>query len=160
MLDRQLKALFAVLLGLCALFFVIGNIVNLSAAYASFAYVLSLADHAAYPKDFVPALGSPFIEIAAWVDFLLEIAAAILLLLGGWRLWGARGADASGFEAAKATAKLGAGVAVLVWFGMFCVLGGAAYGMWQTGVGGQSYNGAWQLCTFSLLYLVYLSQRD
>ncbi len=160
MLDRKLKALFTALLGVMALFWVVSNIINLDAAYASFAYVLSLQDHAAYPNDIFPALGTPFVQIAAWVDFFLEACAAVLLLLGSWKLWQARNADTATFRAAKTTAKLGLGAAVLVWFGLFCVFGGAAYGMWQTEVGGQSYNGAWQLCTFSLLLLVYLTQEE
>jgi predicted small integral membrane protein len=160
MLDRKLKALFCGLLGLMALFWVIANIINLEAAYASFAYVLSLQDHAAYPNDIFPALGTPFVQIAAWVDFALEGAAAVLLLHGSWKLWQARNADTAKFEIAKTTAKLGLAAAVVVWFGLFCVFGGAAYGMWQTEVGGQSYNGAWQLCTFALLLLVYLNQKN
>jgi predicted small integral membrane protein len=160
MLDRQLKALFAALLGLMALFYVIQNIINLEQATGAIAYVLSLADANSYPKNLLPPVGPPLSTIVAWFVFLCEAATGVLLLLGGWRLWGARGTDAAGFESAKATAKLGAGLAVFTWFGLFATFGAAGYQMWQTATGASSMNGAFQFCTFALLLLVYLNQKD
>ena len=83
-----------------------------------------------------------------------------MLVLGGWRLWGARGADAAGFEGAKATAKLGAGLVIFTWFGLFGVAGGAAYQMWQTDVGSGSLNDAFKFSVWGFLLLLYLNQKD
>lgn len=159
MLDRQLKVLFAALLGLMALIYVLQDIVNLQQSYATFASVLGQADHPSAPKSLFPSFGSPFVEIAAWVTFFGEAATGVLLLLGAWRLWGAR-SDSGAFEAAKSTAKLGAAAAIVTWFGLFCVVGGAAFQMWQTQLGSGSMNDAFKFSVWGFFLLLYLNQKD
>lgn len=159
MLDRQLKVLFAALLGLMALVYAIQDLINLPQSYATFASVLGQADHPAFPKSLLPALGSPLVEIAAWATILCEAATGVLLVLGAWRLWSAR-KDTGAFEAAKGTAKLGAGAAILTWFGLFGVVGGAAFQMWQTQLGSGSLNDAFKFSVWGFFLLLYLNQKD
>jgi predicted small integral membrane protein len=154
-----LKVLFAALLGVMALIYALQDLINLQQSYATFASVLGQADHPAFPKSLFPALGSPLVEIAAWVTMACEAATGALLLLGAWRLWSAR-KDTAAFEAAKPTAKLGAAAAIVTWFGLFGVVGGAAFQMWQTQLGSGSLNDAFKFSVWGFFLLLYLSQKD
>lgn len=160
MLDRNLKAIFTGLLGLMALFYVLQNLVNLDQAYASLDYVLSQADHQAYPGNLLPALAPPLTRIAAWIVFIGEFAAAGLCLYGAFAMWRARTADRIGFAGAARWAKLGTATAAIVWFGMFHVFGGAGYQMWQTEMGAASFQGAFYYAAFAFLILIYLGQDE
>ena len=75
-------------------------------------------------------------------------------------MWRARHAQAEDFRAAQKLAEIGAGVGVLVWFGLFGVIGSAFFQMWQTQVGTGSMNGAFQFFVSCALTLLFLNQRD
>jgi predicted small integral membrane protein len=160
MIDRDLKAIFSALLGLMALFYLLQNLINLDQAYASLDYVMSQADHAAYPGNLLPALGPPWTRAAAWLVFAGEFVTAFLALLGAWKMARARRLDADEFAAAKKWAKLGAGMAIIVWFGFFHVFGAAGYQMWQTEIGAGSFQGAFYYAAFGFFVLLYLGQRE
>ena len=155
--HRYLKIALTLSVGLLALFYVAHNIVNWTAATGAVGYVVSQQDHQAYPTTIVPAVASPAAH--AGITALIcagELAAAILSLLGAWRLWAARNAGAAAFVASKRLAVIGTGLAALVWFFLFAVFGGALYQMWQTEVGAASLEGAWQFSGLSFLTLIYL----
>lgn len=158
MLDRNLKVIFTGLLGLMSLFYVLQNLVNLDQAYASLDYVLSQADHEAYPNNVLPPLAPPLTHVAAWVVFLGEFAAAGLCLYGAVAMWMQRKADPARFAGALRWAKLGAAAAAIVWFGLFHVFGAAGYQMWQTAMGAGSFQGSFYYAAFAFLILIYLGQ--
>ena len=159
--HRYLKIALTLSVGLLALFYAAHNIVNWSSATGAVGYVLSQQDHAAYPVSLVPAITSSVAQaLITGIICLGEAAAAIVSLVGAWRLWSARNADRPAFAAAKSTAVIGVGLAALVWFFLFAVFGGALYQMWQTEVGAQSLEGAWQYSGLSLLTLIYLSMAE
>lgn len=160
MIDRKLKAVFTFLLGVLALLYVTQNLVNLEQAYGAFAYVTSLTDHTAYPQNLLPALAPAASNILAWVIFAGEGATGLLLLFGSFRLWSARHAGKTEFEAAKTVAKLGCAAAILVWFGLFTVFGGGGYQMWQTEIGSGSLMDAFTFWAFGLGLLIYLNQAE
>ena len=160
MTDRYLKITFVAALGLMALLYVIHNIINLSQAYGAVGYVLGLEHNEVFANNLLPAISGSLVPVFAWIIFAFEIASGIVCLLGAWKLWQARGADAAGFEATKGTAKLGAGLAVIVWFGIFGVIGGAGYQMWQSEVGAGSLGDAFKFSVWGLLVLIYLGQRE
>lgn len=156
--HRYLKILLSLCVALMALFYVLHNLVNWDAATAAIGYVMSLQDHDVYPASLAPAVTSPvLVNLTLIVICIGELAAGLLALAGTIRLWQARRADAAGFAAAKRFAVLGAGVAVLVWFGLFAGFGGAFYQMWQTEVGAGSLEGAFQYAGLSFLTLIYVS---
>lgn len=159
MIDRYLKSLFMVLLGLMALFYVGHNIINLEIAHQNIGYVLSQKDHAIYPANLMPALGPGPAWIVLAIIFISEIATGVVCLLGGWKLWSGRG-DASAYASALSTAKLGCGLVVFTWFGLFNVFGGAAYNMWQTQVGHGSMSDAFTFAAFGFFVLLYLGQKE
>ena len=155
--HRYLKIALTLSVGLLAFFYVAHNLANWSSATGAVGYVLSQQQHEVYPVSLVPAIADPTVHaLVTAVICIGEAAAAIFALLGAWRLWSARRADAAVFTAAKSTAVIGAGLAALVWF-LFAVFGGALYQMWQTEVGAGSLEGAWQFSGLSFLTLIYLS---
>lgn len=156
--HRYLKIALTLSVGLLALFYVVHNIVNWDSATGAVGYVLSREGHVVYPDSLVPSITSPTVHaVITAIICIGEAAAAILSLLGAWRLWSARNADVVAFAAAKRTAVVGVGLAALVWFFLFAVFGGALYQMWQTEIGAGSLEGAWQFSGLSFLTLLYLS---
>lgn len=160
MIDRYLKTAFVAALGAMALLYVIHNIVNLQTAYGAVGYVLGLEHNEIFTVNVLPAIPAGVVPVMAWIIFAFEIATGVLCLAGAWKLWQARGGDGVTFEAAKGTAKLGAGLAVINWFGIFGALGGAGYQMWQHEIGAGSLGDAFKFSVWGLLVLLYLGQRE
>ena len=160
MIDRYLKTAFTASLGLMALLYVIHNIMNIDAAYGAVGYVLGMEGNKIFANNLLPAISGSAVPLFAWLIFSFEIATGLICLWGAWKLWSARGADAAGFEAAKPIAKLGAGLAVITWFGLFGTFGGAGYQMWQTEIGAGSLGDAFKFSVWALLVLIYLGQRE
>ena len=84
----------------------------------------------------------------------------VLSLKGAWDLWSARQASASVFNAAKAYALLGTGLAMVVWFGGFIVIGGALFQMWQTEVGAGSFRDAFVFAATGALVMLIVDRPD
>jgi len=160
MIDRALKLLFVAIFGLMALLYVIHNIINLDAAYGAVGYVLGLENNAVFTNSLLPAIDTGAVPIFAWIIFLFEIATGLICLWGAWKLWSARGSDAEGFEGAKGMAKLGLGLGVVTWFGLFGTFGGAGYQMWQHEIGAGSMGDAFKFSVWALLVLLYVGQRE
>jgi len=130
--HRYLKIALTLAVGLQALFWFGTNLLNWEAAHGAVGYVLSQQDHLGYPNHLVPAITSPLIITVVLLTILAgEAAAGALALLGVYRMWRARKASSEIFATAKRHAVLGSGIAVLVWFLLFAVLGGALYQMGQ-----------------------------
>ena len=81
-------------------------------------------------------------------------------LKGCLDLWQQRHASSEAFQQAKSWALLGCGLAVLIWFGLFGVIGGAWFQMWQTELGSQSLNGAFQFAVSAALVLIFVNMPD
>jgi predicted small integral membrane protein len=159
--HRYLKIALTLTVALLALFYVAHNLANWAAANGAVGYVLSLADHTAYPNSLVPPVHDPaMVMVAVAVICLGEISAGVVSLIGAFQLWRARKADVAAFSAAKRLACLGAGLAALVWFFLFEVIGGALFQMWQTTVGSGSHRDAMSFAILALLTLIYLAQPE
>ena len=158
---RYLKIMFVVITSLMVLVYVTQNMVNPEAAHAAIIYVMSGADHTVYTNSFGPKFSNPALAwVVIVVIFGLEYAAGILLAKGAWDMWRARNADAETFVESKKWAQIGSGVGVLVWFGLFGVIGAAFFQMWQTPVGTGSMNGAFQYFVSCAITLMFLNQKD
>ncbi len=158
---RYLKIMFAVIASMMCLIYVLQNLANTGPVHQYFMYVMSGADHQAYPETFAFHITSPTLGwIAAILVFALEFAAGFLLLKGAHDMWTARNSDADTFNVSKKWAEIGAGVGVLVWFGLFGVVGAAFFQMWQTPMGDSSMSGAFQFFVSCTLTLLFLIQKD
>ena len=161
MAIRIMKIILVVFVGLQGWFYVAGNLANWEAANAAVGYVLSMQGNEVYANAIFPAITSP--ALVTMVLLLIisgEFLVGALSLKGAWNLWQARAASADEFNAAKTTAILGAGMALLVWFGGFIVIGGALFQMWQSQIGVGSFNGAFIYAASSGLVLLFLSNPD
>jgi predicted small integral membrane protein len=158
---RYLKIALVGFVSLMCLMYATQNVVNLDAAYGFVAGATSPADHRAYPSSFGPALSAPVLIWGSLAVIIgLEYAAGLLAAKGAWDLWSARRASAETFNRAKTYAVLGAGTGVVVWFGLFAVIGGAYFQMWQTQLGSAALSGAFQFAMQCGLVLLFVSMTD
>ena len=114
----------------------------------------------AFTVSLFPSLGAPLTRIAAWITFAAEFATGVALLFGAWKMWAARAGDRPAFAASTHYARLGAGLAVFTWFGLFGVGGGAAWQMWQHTVGSGALENAFQFSVWGFLLLIWLSAGE
>lgn len=161
MAIRYIKLALVAFVSLMCLMYATQNIVNLQAAHFFVSSVTSMTGHEAYQASFGPALTSPTL---AWlvlaVIITLEIAAGLLAAKGASDLWSARGGTADAFNAAKRYAMVGGGLALVVWFGLFTVIGGAYFQMWQTQLGGGALSGAFQYAAQIGIVLLFVNAAD
>ncbi|MGA7297583.1 MAG: DUF2165 domain-containing protein [Rhodanobacteraceae bacterium] len=161
MAIRILKIVLVVFVGLQGWFYVAGNLANWSAATGAVGYVLGMGGHDVYGTNIFPAItNTTLVAIALLIIVSGEFLVGALSLKGAWDLWKARNSDADAFNAAKKYAILGAGTAMVVWFGGFIVIGGALFQMWQTQVGSGSFNGAFIYAGTSALVLLFVNSPD
>lgn len=161
MAIRYLKIIFVVLISLLCLFYAGQNVANLDACYQAFAYVLSGADHQAYPDSFFPAIQSgSLIWLALTLVVSMEFLAGLLAAKGAWDLWTARKGPANAFDNAKTFALLGCGVGIVIWLGMFGVFGGALFQMWQTEIGAGSLQDAQKFFAACALVFLIVNSSD
>jgi predicted small integral membrane protein len=159
--NRNLKVVLVAFVSLGALLWAIQNVVNLESAYQSVAYVTSNVDHAAYPKSFGPAITSPVLVWSALMIILIaEFTTGLLAAKGAFDMYSSRRKTADQFNASKRFAILGCGAAVIVWFGIFTVIGGAYFQMWQTAIGDASFTGAMQYAIVNGAILIFIGMRD
>lgn len=161
MSSRILKIVLVSFVSLGALLWAIQNIVNLESAYQSVAYVTSNVDHAAYPKSLGPAITSPILIWSALIIILIgEFGAGSLAAKGAYDMYSNRRTTAAEFNASKRFAILGCGAAVIVWFGIFTVIGGAYFQMWQTEIGNASFTGALHYAIINAAILIFVEMQD
>ena len=158
---RYLKILFVLVTSLMALIYVAQNLTNAEAAHQSIMYVMSGKDHQAYPDSFGPKISNPAMGwIAVVIIFGLEFATGLALAKGAFDMWQARNQGSERFGESLKWAQIGCGIGVLVWFGLFGVVGGAFFQMWQTAIGDASMDGAFQFFVSCAITLLFLNQPE
>ena len=161
MAIRYLKIILVILVGLQGLLYVAGNSANWNTGLESVAYVLSMEGHEIYGSHIVPPVtNSALVTIAFLVILAGEFLVGALSLKGAWDLWSARKGSPDAFEAAKTYAVLGTGMAMVVWFGGFVVIGGVLFQMWQTQIGHGSFADAFVFAASGALVLLFVSTPD
>jgi predicted small integral membrane protein len=159
MIDRLLKALFALILGAMALLYVIHNIANIGQAQAFFTYVTSHADQHAYPVTLLPVPPPALVVVAMALVFALEIAAGVLLVWAALLMAAGRTKTAA-FQKGVCIAKIGIGCAVANWWGLFQAIAGAGYQMWQIEGGRDPFYSSLLFGAMYVLLLIVLNQRS
>lgn len=161
MAIRYLKIVLVVFVALLCVMYAAQNVVNLDEAHTFVVSAVGMQDNVAYPSAFGPAIRNPVLTWAALaVIILAEFGAGLLAAKGACDLWVARNASAATFNAAKTYAVLGCGGALAVWFGLFTVVGGAYFQMWQTALGGASLAGAFQFVAQTGIVLLFVNMTD
>ncbi len=158
---RYLKISLVLFVAVYCLMYAAQNLVNLSSAYNFVADTVAMGNHVVYSQSFGPAIQSPTVVwIVLFIIIALEISAGLLAARGVQDLWQARHADAAGFNEAKTFALLGIGMAVVIWFGLFSVIGGAYFQMWQTELGAGALQGAFQYAVLNGIVLIFVNMPD
>jgi predicted small integral membrane protein len=158
---RYLKILLVAFVGLLGLLYFAGNVTNWNAGLGAVAYVVGMQGHEIYASHIFPPFSHPALVTIAYLIILVgEFLVGVLSLKGAWNLWRARHARSDAFNAAKTYAVLGTGMALVVWFGGFIVIGSALFQMWQTQVGSNSFHDAFIFAAMSGLVLLFLIQPD
>jgi predicted small integral membrane protein len=161
MATRYLKIIFVVLISLLCLFYGTQNVFNLEACYQAFAYVLGAVDHQVYANPVIPAIQSPvLIWLALVIVVGLEFTAGLFSAKGAWDLWNARLSPAGAFNNAKTYALIGCGLGIVIWLGLFAVLGGALFIMWQTDAGRGSLENSFQFFGACALIFMIVNAPD
>lgn len=161
MAIRHLKIVFVAFISLLCLFYAAQNVANLDACYQAFAYVMGRVDHQIYPDSIFPAVQNPvLIWLVLVLVVALEFAAGFIAAIGAWNLWRARKAPAADFNGAKIYALVGCSLGIVVWLGLFAVLGGALFQMWQTEIGGASMDDAFQFFVACALIFLIVNSAD
>ena len=159
--QRYIRIGLALTVGLLAGLWAINNLLNWETAHGAVAYALSQDNQSGYVAHIVPPVRSP---LAATLGLLLivltESVAGALALVGAWRMWSRRKAEAAVFAAAKRLAILGSGLAVLNWFLGFLVIGGTLIMMGQAEGMEGAMRGAVSMATLCFLVLIYLSMPE
>lgn len=161
MAIRILKIALVIFVGLQGWLYVAGNLANWSAGVASVGYVLGMEGHEVYATHiFPPITSTALVTIAFLIIVLGEFLVGALSLKGAVDLWQIRKGTAEEFNSSKTFAILGAGMALLVWLGGFVVIGGGLFQMWQTQIGGASFEGAFIYAITSGIVLLFVNNPD
>lgn len=153
---RHLQIAAALLIGLLGLLFFFGNLFNLPAAIAAVGMIVSGQD-----QPFYSVLGPT--PDAAWIHAVAlacimggELAVGLLGLFGAWSMLRARHLDEQTFHQSKTAAVAAGATGMLVWFGLFIVIGEGYFHMWQSEAGTGSANGAFRyggICGLLMLFI-------
>ena len=158
---RIMKALLVLFIGLHGLIYALQNVANLDQAHGALAYVLSGADHQAYPHSLFVDVTSPALLWAAlWLVIAGEAALGFFGVKGAWDMVAARNGTAEAFHHAKRAGLWAAALALLVWFGFFMTFGAAFFQMWQTEVGAGSMEGAFMYSMASAITMLFVYLTD
>lgn len=154
---RTLKILLVLFIGLHALFYALQNLANLAEARGALSYVISGAEHQAYPHTLFFHSSSLALHWTALILVLIgEFSVAFFGLKGAWDMFVARNASAERFHAAKSAGLWAAGLALLTWFGLFMTFGGAFFQMWQTQLGHGSLVDASMFANVSVVTILFV----
>ena len=158
---RYLKIILVVFVALTGLLFVAGNIANWDAGLDLVGYVLSMEGHEIYGSHIFPAVtNSSLVTIAYLLILAGEFLVGALSIKGAWDLWSVRKGSADAFNASKTYAVLGTGMAMVVWFGGFVVIGAVLFQMWQTKIGAGSFHDAFIFAVSGGMVMLFVSQPD
>ncbi len=150
-----------VFIGLQGWLYVAGNLANWSSGFEAITYVLGMEEHEVYSNHIFPPITSPALVTTVFLAIIFgEFLVGALSLKGAWDLWRVRNGNADAFNSAKTFAVLGAGMALVVWFGGFVVIGGALFQMWQTQLGTGSFNSAFIYGATSGIVQLFVNNPD
>ena len=160
---RTLKIVTAVFVALLGLLHVFGNLANLQAAMGFVAVVTSAADQPYY-APYGPPISSNALHVVVLAMILAgEVAVAALASAGVYGMLKSRLAAPDVFAGATRPAVAACAVGMLVWFGLFIVIGEGYFMLWQSQAGAGPIAGAMRygaVCGFFMLFLLLAPDTD
>ncbi|MFA5937849.1 MAG: DUF2165 family protein [Sinimarinibacterium sp.] len=155
---RHLKIASALFIGLIGLLFFVGNVFNAVTAHAAVSMVISGVEQPYY-RMIGPGLHAPWIATVALITIMAgELSITVFGLSGAYRMFRMRCGSAESFHAAK-SAAIGAGaIGMLVWYGLFIVIGEGYFHMWSPSML-QSVEGAFRYGTVCVALALFIASR-
>lgn len=130
---RLCQTLFTGYIGLFAASVVLNNLSDYGTNHTFVRHVMSMDTIFPSCRLTWRRITTPWVHHTAYVFIiLLEALTATLCLWGAWTMWGARGLDSAGFQAAKDLAFWGLGLGFTVWFAIFVIGAGQWWAAWQS----------------------------
>lgn len=160
MLIRGCKALLVLLLALYFAIVCFGNVVDQESNLAFVRHVMSMDTIPAEAGVAWRAVSNAVLQdIAYWIIILWQLAAAVVLAIGGVALWGERDSGPA-FQQAKGTAVLGLTIGFALYLLVFLIIGGEWFQMWLS----QSHNAQGSsyrfLAVTGFVFLILLQRDD
>lgn len=160
---RSLKILLAGIVAYWGLIGVMGNLLSLDITYEYVEMVTSFTGIA--PKEgaeFPPWQTSNPIIVSLGVLLIVsgKLGAFIFCSLGVYKMIKAHKASAEVFAQAKQFAVFGCGLAIVMLFGGFIVIGETMYLMWANPDGASSAQAAWRYGGFMALIMIFIGQKE
>jgi len=90
-----------------------------------------------------------------------KVASAVLCTIGALRMWGARDSQSDTFNQAKQIALAGCGIAVIMLFGVFIVIGESWFELWRSDMmRGMVLESAFRYAAMIMLIAIFVSLQD
>ncbi len=153
---RIIKILLVLSVAAWGLIGAMGDIVPWSATMAQVASVTSMTTFPGGAHSFQATTNPAVIFAGALFITLGKIVAALLCLVGAWRMTAARTGDAAAFAKAKTFALAGCAVAVFMLFAGFIVIAEGWFEMWRSdamsdAIGGGAFRYGGMIALISLM---------
>lgn len=157
---RLLQSLTLLLTGVYALFVLLGNLMDYQSNYQFVQHVLSMDTTFEGNALMWRAITEPWVWTLAYIGIIVaEALVAALGIIGGIKLFVLRNADADRYGRARTWGYATYGLALLIWFLGFIVIGSEWFAMWQS----SSWNGkdtAMPLATLFAVFAVLLALNE
>ena len=110
----------------------LGNILDWDQTLGAVAAVASMASFEGGAESWQATINPVVIWMGALFIMLSKITAGVMCSIGAMRMWQSRRSDVAGFQAAKAIGLAGCGIAVIMLFGGFIVIGESWFELWRS----------------------------
>jgi predicted small integral membrane protein len=131
---RMTKILLIACVAVWCLLGAIGNVTDWDGTMGAVGAAASMSTFDGGAESWKATSNPVVIWMGALMIMLSKVAAGMLCSIGALKMWQARDGDAAGFSAAKATALAGCGIAMIMLFGGFIVIGETWFEMWRSDV--------------------------
>jgi len=160
MITRLAKAAIVAASAFFLALVVFNNVTDFGSNFGFVHHVLSMDTTFPGNKGMWRALTPEWIHHAFYASIITwETAAGVLIGLGAWRLFKARGESLAAWQKAKQLATIGLTLSLLQWYIAFIAVGGEWFLMWQSKI----WNGqdaAFRMFTVMGISLIFLNLRD
>lgn len=158
---RVIKILLVVCVALWGFLGASENIMDWQGTMAAVGAAASMATFDGGPESWKATTSPVIIWMGALMIMLSKLAAAGLCSVGAMRMWHARLGDSTGFQNAKTYALAGCGLAMVMLFGGFIVIGETWFEMWRSdALRDLSLQSAFRYGGMITLIALYVGSRD
>lgn len=158
---RIIKILLIASIALWALLGAIGNITGWAGTMGAVGAATSMATFDGGSEDWRATTNPAVILAGALFILTLKILAGGLCVLGAWRMWLARLADAQDFQRAKTLAMAGCGVAMFMLFTGWIVVAETWFEAWRSDpLRDQALQTAFRYCGMIGVMAIFVGPRD